>query len=95
MKNLYKEGLEKKSFLTGDLMVDTLLNNVKKAKQSEIMYQLKLDETPYYLLTLHRPYNVDNPSKLKLILDKIHKLNLPVIFSAHPRTQDVITKNNY
>tara|TARA_Y100001970_G_C14245175_1_gene867597 strand:+ start:786 stop:1838 length:1053 start_codon:yes stop_codon:yes gene_type:complete len=94
MKNLSMEGLKKKSFLTGDLMVDTLLNNVKKAKQSKIMYQLKLDETPYYLLTLHRPYNVDKPLKLKLILDKIHQLNFPVIFSAHPRTQDIITKNN-
>ena len=52
MNNLYEEGLELKSYLTGDLMVDTLLNNIRKAKKSDIINRLKLNERQYYLLTL-------------------------------------------
>jgi len=94
LNNLYEEGLEKKSYLTGDLMVDTLLNNIRKAKKSDIINRLKLDEGQYYLLTLHRPYNVDDPSKLNLLLNKLIELDAPIIFPAHPRTHRVIKDNN-
>jgi len=44
---------------------------------------------PFALLTLHRPSNVDEKEKLARLLDVLNLIGrqLPVIFPAHPRTQ--------
>ncbi len=58
---LKKEGLEENTFFTGDIMVDTMNNNIEIAlKKSNIISTLKLENKEYNLLTLHRNYNVDN-----------------------------------
>src|SRR5665213_1333719 len=55
---LQKEGLSKNSFFTGDIMVDTMKNNLEIAlKKSSILCHLKLNGKEYNLLTLHRNYN--------------------------------------
>lgn len=94
VKNLIKEGLSDKTFLTGDIMVDSLLGNLGKAeKYSRIIDGLNLKSNDYYLLTLHRPYTVDNPANLKLILEKLSALGKQIIFPVHPRTKKVIEEN--
>ena len=66
---LKKEGLKKSTFFTGDIMVDTMKNNLTIAlKKSSIISDLKLDNEAYNLLTLHRNYNVDNAKVLEYIL---------------------------
>ena len=93
VKNLENEGLIESTYLTGDIMVDALKNNIKKAiNSSEIIKQIGIQEN-YYLLTLHRPYNVDDPNKIKLILSRLNELNSPIIFPVHPRTKSII--DNY
>ena len=92
--NLTKEGLRDKTFLTGDIMVDSLNQNIEKAKQhSGIIDELDLKSKDYYLLTLHRPYTVDDPVNLKLILEKLSALGKQIIFPVHPRTKKVIEEN--
>lgn len=94
-KNLENEGLKQKSFLTGDIMVDTLKRNLSTGlKKSNILKILKLKDEDYMLLTLHRPYNVDNPDKLGKILNLLSKLRLKVVFPVHPRTQKMISQYN-
>jgi len=39
------------------------------------------------LATVHRPYNTDNPEKLRNILSAFMEINEPIIFPVHPRTQ--------
>jgi UDP-N-acetylglucosamine 2-epimerase len=68
MDILRSEGLEKNSYFTGDIMVDTMKNNLEIAlKKSAIISTLKLEDKEYNLLTLHRNYNVDNPAILKTL----------------------------
>lgn len=93
--NLKNEGLEKRAYLTGDIMVDTLSMYIKKAKEtSKILYNLGLEMGKYLLLTLHRPYNVDDPNKLRLLFKKLEDIDEKIVFPAHPRTVKVIKNNN-
>ena len=90
MKNLNAENLGSKSYLTGDIMVDALRSAVQRAQGSQILEKYNLKEDDYYLLTLHRPYNVDDPEKLLNILTDLSKLSKKVIFPVHPRTRKIL-----
>ena len=94
VKNLKNEGLIQKTFFTGDIMVDSLTDNIDEAKSnSRIIEELDLNSGDYYLLTLHRPYNVDNPKNLLYILQKLSELNEKIVFPVHPRTKQILEKN--
>jgi UDP-N-acetylglucosamine 2-epimerase (non-hydrolysing) len=99
--NLLREGVSKeKIFLVGDIMVDSLLFNLERAKQTDILERLGLRQTtaadsetaPYALLTLHRPSNVDSPKRFGRILDGLRRAadRLPILFPIHPRTRKQI-----
>ena len=89
---LKKEGLADATYLTGDIMVDTIKNNSKIAfEKSTIICDLSLTKDTYNVLTLHRNYNVDQPEILYHILDEIGKLNEPTVFPVHPRTKKKIS----
>jgi UDP-N-acetylglucosamine 2-epimerase len=93
IKNLENEGLTKKSFLTGDIMVDSLKNNLAKAIElSNIEKEIGINDS-FFLLTLHRPYNVDNPENLGLILSKLGNIPSKIIFPIHPRTLNILESN--
>ena len=95
---LMNEGIsDKKIFLTGNTIVDAVYQNLELAqKKSKILEKLNLKKEKYFLLTAHRPENVDKKEKLKGILkglDLIYKkFNLPIIYSIHPRTKKMISK---
>ncbi len=87
--NLIREGAsEENIFLVGNVMIDTLLKNLRKAKLSKILDELNLRERKYALLTLHRPTNVDDPTVFSRLLDALEAIqrDLPIVFPIHPRT---------
>ncbi len=93
MENLEQEGLGSRAYLTGDIMVDALKSNLEKAKtRSAILAQLGVEPEKYYLLTLHRPYNVDDKDNIEKLLDELSFLEAPVVFPVHPRTDRIIKK---
>ena len=93
MNNLRQEGLRHKSYLTGDIMLDALNQNIENAKKkSEILDRFDLRHKEYFLLTLHRPYNVDEPKVLKEIIDALLNLDEMTIFPVHPRTKKMMEK---
>lgn len=93
MDILKSEGLASISYFTGDIMVDSVKAGVEAAKQkSDILKELQLNEQAYYLLTLHRNYNVDDPVLLKHILDQLQKLDVKIVFPVHPRTRKMLTE---
>lgn len=88
---LKNEGLGKSTFFTGDIMVDTMKNNLEIAiKKSSIICQLKLQDKEYNLLTLHRNYNVDDTKILEYVLDELGQLEETIIFPVHPRTRKTL-----
>lgn len=94
IRNLNDENLGSKAYLTGDIMVDALKSAVEKARNSTVLEEHGLKKNDYYLLTLHRPYNVDDPERLSKILIDLSKLSKQVIFPVHPRTKNTIEKNS-
>lgn len=91
---LKNEGLEENIFFTGDIMVDTMKNNIEIALQkSTVISDLKLENKEYNLLTLHRNYNVDNTDILEHILDQLGQLEEKIIFPVHPRTRKMLITN--
>lgn len=93
MDNLQSEGLGERSLLTGDIMVDTLEENRERAGQrSQILSQLNLRPREYTVVTLHRPYNVDDPAYTPMLLEKLTQTGDRVVFPAHPRTTAVMSR---
>jgi len=91
MNILKAEGLEQNAYLTGDIMVDTIKNNLEIAlKKSTIISSLKLENKEFNLLTLHRNYNVDDPVILEHLLNELGQLGEKVIFPVHPRTRKML-----
>ncbi len=76
----------------GNTMVDTLYQNLYRIQQPDFWNEYELTEGSYFLLTLHRPSNVDDPIKLSEILHTISTTTdgIPVLFPVHPRTKQVI-----
>src|SRR6266446_1187758 len=96
--NLLAEGIpaERVRFV-GNVMIDSLLNNLKRAEASAIRKKLKVVGGEYVVVTLHRPSNVDNQETLGRILDAITEIaeRLPVIFPVHPRTREKLKDFGY
>lgn len=87
-ENLRQEGIpDEKIKFVGNVMIDSLLRNLKIAETSTVREDLNLDGD-YAVLTLHRPSNVDEKKSFTGLLGALLNISerLPVIFPAHPRT---------
>jgi UDP-N-acetylglucosamine 2-epimerase (non-hydrolysing) len=92
-ENLRKSGVkEDQIFFVGNTMIDTLLKNQSKFKKPSVWDELKLQAGNYIVMTLHRPANVDEESKLRELLNEIikHSEDLPLVFPVHPRTAKIL-----
>lgn len=100
VRNLAREGIkdgdERLVRKVGDVMYDSVLFYSGLAeKKSAILEELDLFNpqsaihNPYYLATLHRAENTDNPERLASILKALDKIGraTPVILPLHPRTR--------
>ncbi len=89
-QNLLHEGIpEKKIRLVGNIMIDSLVESLPKARSSGVMAEYGLAPKGFVYVTLHRPSNVDYRSSLTAVLDALGYVakRLPVIFPVHPRTR--------
>ncbi|ASJ11444.1 non-hydrolyzing UDP-N-acetylglucosamine 2-epimerase [Thermococcus thioreducens] len=88
VKNLHNEGIKKGVYLTGDVMYDALLHNIKIARRnSKILEKLSLKPKEYLLATVHRAENTDNRRNLERIVEAFVESGEFIVFPAHPRTQ--------
>jgi UDP-N-acetylglucosamine 2-epimerase (non-hydrolysing) len=90
VENLRAEGYRDDQIrLVGNVMVDSLLANLERARARAVPSRFGLDAGRYGLVTLHRPSNVDDPRSLERLLDALARVakRIPLIFPVHPRTQ--------
>lgn len=91
--NLRASGVkDEQIFFVGNTMIDTLLKQGPRFRKPAIWEELQLKEKQYIVMTLHRPANVDEESKLKELLDEIihNSHDVPLIFPVHPRTAKML-----
>src|SRR6266571_4725022 len=89
-ENLRREGTpEERIFRVGNVMIDTVLAHLPKAKATGSPAGLGVEPGCYAVLTLHRPSNVDDPRVLGGLLDALAQIQrvLPIVFPVHPRTR--------
>jgi UDP-N-acetylglucosamine 2-epimerase (non-hydrolysing) len=87
--NLRRAGVgSERIFFVGNTMIDTLLANSERLLAPDVWAELGLRKGRYFVLTLHRPANVDEESQLVGLLSAVGTgaRDLPVVFPVHPRT---------
>lgn len=94
-ENLRKNGVsDQRIFFVGNTMIDTLLANEAKFKQPDFWIEHHLVERDYFVMTMHRPANVDQEEKLKEFMATIidSSNGIPIVFPIHPRTKKVFER---
>lgn len=95
-KILRSEGYpEERIFVVGNTVVDATLKHLGIAKKkSKILKKLDLENNGYFLITAHRPENVDHEERLRSILESLikvsNKYKHAVVWPIHPRTDKMI-----
>ena len=100
--NLKKEGILQNVYNTGDIMFDSILRNIVRAQnkysdgywKKEISSinkcEINIKENEYYLATIHRAENTDDPKRLMEIFKAFAEFDKIVLLPLHPRTKKVI-----
>ncbi len=91
--NLTREGIDPaRVHFVGNVMIDTLLSCREHARQLGIPAALGLGNTPYAVLTLHRPQNVDQRDVFEQIMQGIEHISrdISIVFPMHPRTRQTV-----
>ncbi len=89
--NLLAEGYRDDQIrLVGNVMIDSLLANLGRARARAVPSRFGLSAGSYGLVTLHRPSNVDDPRSLARLLGALARVasSVPLIFPVHPRTRE-------
>jgi len=92
-QNLLKEGIPASSvFFVGNVMIDTLVTFRSSFRKPIFFDKLNLKSKEYFVVTLHRPSNVDDAQNLSKIIQTIaeNSNNKTIVFPVHPRTRAVI-----
>jgi UDP-N-acetylglucosamine 2-epimerase (non-hydrolysing) len=97
-QNLLSTGIKPEQiFFVGNTMIDTLMANQSRIKKPAMWDEHHLEAKQYYLLTLHRPSNVDEANRFDALMLEIIKgaAGSKLIFPVHPRTRKMLEGKNY
>ena len=87
-RNLRREAVPGRITVVGDVMVDVAMRMQRAARANvQAVRAHGLEEGAYLLLTAHRAGNVDDPERLRALVELIESLPGPVMFPVHPRTR--------
>lgn len=91
--NLLAEGYPHENVaLVGNIMADTLLSNLERARARPVLAHYGLEPGGYAMITLHRPSNVDDPATLRNLLAVLEEVaqTLPLLWPVHPRVRPTL-----
>lgn len=75
----------------GDIMFDALMHFSKISEmKSKILEKLSVEPKEYYLATVHRAENTDDPDRINNILSALLHLDRKIVLPIHPRTNQKI-----
>jgi UDP-N-acetylglucosamine 2-epimerase (non-hydrolysing) len=89
-ENLLREGASVSSIArVGNCMIDSLLRHLPRARGGGALARFGVSEQAYVLATFHRPSNVDQPERLRRLIQTLQAIaaRIPVVFPIHPRTE--------
>jgi UDP-N-acetyl-L-fucosamine synthase len=91
-RHLLSEGFpHRRIYLTGSPLREVLEHYLPKIRTSDVLKRLDLKPGAFFLVSLHREENVDNPEKLTGLVGTLGRLaaafGVPVVVSTHPRTR--------
>jgi len=97
-RHLLSEGLEhRRIYLTGSPMREVLDFHRHDIERADILNKLELRDRSFFIVSLHREENVDNPARLRTLVDALGDLvrvhDMPCIVSTHPRTRKRIEES--
>lgn len=93
MDNLTSEGLQSKSHLVGDVMADLVRSQWNVSQSNGLQSSESNGAGKYFVATIHRPSNTDDPVRLKNIVSALSDLDSEVILVAHPRLKSESNKH--
>jgi UDP-N-acetylglucosamine 2-epimerase (non-hydrolysing) len=102
-RNLLYEGIkEEKIYVTGNTIVDAVYQNLELANGSvgkSVLESLGVVEGNYFLATVHRQENVDNPKRFKGILEGLKLVQdyfgMPIVYPIHPRSRKMMKEYGF
>jgi len=97
--NLVREGIPRQRiYVTGNPIYEVLNHYAPQINASTILSELDLTPNAYFLVTMHRAENVDDPTRLRGLLAGLEQIGetyrQPVVVSLHPRTADKLKRFN-
>lgn len=93
MNHLAVEGLRERSVLVGDVMTDVLYLVRDRVAGAPLELEPPMVPGEYYVATIHRPDNTDDPQRLRAIVDGMAGISRPVILLAHPRLRNLAERH--
>ena len=96
-ENLLREGIARQRiFVIGNPIYEVLQAYADQIEASDVLARLNLQPDRFFLVTLHRAENVDQPERLAKLLNGLSLVadtyQLPLVFSVHPRTADKLAR---
>lgn len=92
-RNLRASGVaEEQIFFVGNTMIDTLLANMDRLRPPGFWDEMGLEPRNYFVVTLHRPSNVDDAGRFHDLLAAVARgtRGLACVFPVHPRTRKAL-----
>jgi UDP-N-acetylglucosamine 2-epimerase len=97
---LLAEGLRKEHiYVTGSPLAEVLGRNKGRIAQSTVLDRLSLEKDRYFIVSAHREENIDHPQNFLSLMTAVNRIaaeyQLPVIYSAHPRSQKCLAERRF
>jgi UDP-N-acetylglucosamine 2-epimerase (non-hydrolysing) len=94
MQNIERERLSGAAYLVGNVMIDSLVAQLDRARGMKVNERFGLARGEYVVSTFHRPSNVDDPDALRGVIEIVKHTcaRIPMVLALHPRTRQSLAR---